>query len=258
MTTWLLTGNDTRDWDRGWWQNAISRTARGHKVKRSWSTGPATSPQIGDRFFMLRQGSVRGIVGTGWCTSDSFRDEHWADPRREANYVDIALDVALAGEDRLPVEVLKAHFPSQHWRPQSSGTKLHIDIEDQLEELWAEHLGRTAEEAVGSTYIEGAMQRAVVNRYERSPQARAACIAAHGTACVVCGFDFEKIYGPAGRGRVVVHHLIELSRIGKAYEVDPVEDLRPVCPNCHLMIHSRRTPYSIDELKALLPANRAS
>lgn len=212
MTTWLLTGNDTRDWAGGWWPTAVRRTSRGQKMKTSWSTGPATRPKANDRFFMLRQGSERGIVGSGWCTSGSFRDAHWADPGREANYVDISIDVALAGYDRLPVEVLKARLPSQHWRPQSSGTKIQPGVEDQLEELWAEHLGRTAEEAVGGTYVEGAVQRVLVNRYERSPQARAKCIAAHGTACAVCGFDFEQAYGPTGRGRIVVHHIVELSR----------------------------------------------
>lgn len=28
--------------------------------------------------------------------------------------------------------------------------------------------------------------------------------------------------------------------------------MRPVCPNCHAMIHKRRPPYSIEELRAVL------
>ena len=34
-----------------------------------------------------------------------------------------------------------------------------------------------------------------------------------------------------------VHHTLELSRVPPAYQVDPVNDLRPVCPDCHAMIH---------------------
>jgi hypothetical protein len=37
-------------------------------------------------------------------------------------------------------------------------------------------------------------------------------------------------------------------RDGEEYEVDPVKDLRPVCPNCHAMIHRRSPPLSIEEI----------
>ena len=47
-----------------------------------------------------------------------------------------------------------------------------------------------------------------------------------------------------------------LSEIGKEYEVDPVKDLRPVCPNCHSVIHLKAPPYSIDELKDMLTAQK--
>ncbi len=40
--------------------------------------------------------------------------------------------------------------------------------------------------------------------------------------------------------------------MGETYEVDPINDLIPVCPNCHTMIHKRKPPYSIDEIKEML------
>lgn len=46
-----------------------------------------------------------------------------------------------------------------------------------------------------------------------------------------------------------MHHLTQLSKIGQGYEVDPVNDLRPVCPNCHAMLHKRNPPYAIDKLE---------
>jgi 5-methylcytosine-specific restriction protein A len=43
-----------------------------------------------------------------------------------------------------------------------------------------------------------------------------------------------------------------LSEVGNEYRVDPIRDLRPVCPNCHAMIHRRIPAYSIEELKKML------
>ncbi|MDY6960261.1 MAG: HNH endonuclease, partial [Halobacteriota archaeon] len=33
---------------------------------------------------------------------------------------------------------------------------------------------------------------------------------------------------------------------------DPVNDLRPVCPNCHAVLHKKKPPYTIEELKNVL------
>jgi 5-methylcytosine-specific restriction protein A len=53
-----------------------------------------------------------------------------------------------------------------------------------------------------------------------------------------------------------VHHLQPLSGLGADYEVDPVEDLRPVCPNCHAIIHLRNPPYPLSEVKSFLSSGR--
>lgn len=110
----------------------------------------------------------------------------------------------------------------------------------------------------GQTYIEGAMKRVPVNAYERNPRARRACLREHGTDCSVCGFSFEKEYGEIGAGYIHVHHLRPLAQAGGEYELNPVEDLRPVCPNCHAMLHKRNPPYSIEELKEILERRRGA
>ena len=99
---------------------------------------------------------------------------------------------------------------------------------------------------------EGAKTRIMVNRYERSASARQACLNAHGTACTVCGFDFGERYGDLGEGFIHVHHLVDLSTIGKEYEIDGAEDLRPVCPNCHAMLHRERPALTLDNLSKQL------
>jgi 5-methylcytosine-specific restriction enzyme A len=101
-------------------------------------------------------------------------------------------------------------------------------------------------------HIEGAVTQTVVNRYERDPKARAKCIRKYGSTCQVCGMDFEKTYGAIGEGFIHVHHLKQLSEIGEEYEVDPIADMVPVCPNCHAMLHKRMPPFSIDELRKML------
>jgi len=105
-------------------------------------------------------------------------------------------------------------------------------------------------------YNEGSARRVEVNRYERDPQARLACIAAHGTRCVICGFSFGATYGPTAEGYIHVHHLRPLSQVGGGYVVDPVEDLRPVCPNCHAVLHLDSRCRSIDEVRQFLAQQR--
>ena len=103
----------------------------------------------------------------------------------------------------------------------------------------------------GGTYPEGAAKTVLVNAYERDPRCRAACLAHYGPACFVCGMAFGDVYGPEFVGRIHVHHLDPVSTLG-GREVEPVRDLRPVCPNCHYVIHLRTPPHTPDELRVFL------
>lgn len=99
---------------------------------------------------------------------------------------------------------------------------------------------------------EGAKSRVVVNKYERDQVARQKCIEIYGLSCVVCGFNFEEKYGSLGAGFIHVHHLKPLSEIGESYIVNPKNDLRPVCPNCHAMLHRNKYVIEIKDLKEKL------
>jgi predicted HNH restriction endonuclease len=105
-------------------------------------------------------------------------------------------------------------------------------------------------------FCEGAVRQVLVNTYERDPKARQKCIAHYGLSCSVCDFNFGRVFGQLGEGFIHVHHLHEISKIAEEYEVDPVKDLRPVCPNCHAMIHRRSPPFSIEEIRSLLNSVR--
>ena len=104
--------------------------------------------------------------------------------------------------------------------------------------------------------IEGAKRTVTVNAYERNSKARQLCIKHWRALCDVCGFDFQKTYGNIGSGFIHVHHLVPVSEIGKSYQVNPVDDLRPVCPNCHAMLHTSNPPLSIEQLKGLIKARQ--
>jgi 5-methylcytosine-specific restriction protein A len=140
---------------------------------------------------------------------------------------------------------LKAEIPEMHWdHLQGSGMEVKREAVANLADLWERH---TSEIIVSSAdeprmigvddFPEGALSRVEVNRYERDPRARRACLEQWGYRCAVCNFSFEERYGLLGRNYIHVHHILELSRVPAGYQVNPVEDLRPLCPNCHAMIH---------------------
>ena len=88
----------------------------------------------------------------------------------------------------------------------------------------------------GPALMDGALKRVVASVHERNRAARRACLAIHGHACLLCGFDFENEYGEIGAGFIHVHHIEPVASRGRRV-VDPKSDLIPVCPNCHAMIH---------------------
>jgi 5-methylcytosine-specific restriction protein A len=98
--------------------------------------------------------------------------------------------------------------------------------------------------------VEGAAKTVMTKVYERDRGARLKCIGHWGWECFVCQFDFAEVYGDLGEGFIHVHHLKPLSEIGKAYMLDPITDLRPVCPNCHAMLHRYIPALTIEDLQA--------
>lgn len=112
------------------------------------------------------------------------------------------------------------------------------------------------DETEAKKYLEGATKSVRVNVFERNIEAREACISRWGYLCSVCDFDFEKTYGEHGRGFIHVHHLKPISEIRAEYQLNPTEDLRPVCPNCHAMLHRFPSVMSIEGLKELLAAQK--
>ncbi|RFU40626.1 HNH endonuclease [Actinomadura logoneensis] len=89
-------------------------------------------------------------------------------------------------------------------------------------------------------------------RKKRIDQARAR----HGAlACEVCGFDYERTYGPRGADYIECHHVVPLHVSGET--TTRLNDLALLCANCHRMIH-RSSPWPTPaELRELVTRRRS-
>ena len=158
-----------------------------------------------------------------------------------------ATHVLRGEDDRFPF------YAEQFW-------KWHDQLSDDDSEEDSDDDHCSLAEEVPSTIklVEGATKSILVNAYERNPEARRLCKEHHGTSCCICGFDFGATYGAEAEGYIHAHHLRPLSEIGAEYVVDPVKDLRPVCPNCHAVLHLGGRCRTIDEVKRLLEQQRSA
>lgn len=107
-------------------------------------------------------------------------------------------------------------------------------------------------EGKNSTFLEGGRYDIVAVGVERNAGARRRCVEKFGATCLVCGFDFEAKYGELGAGFIHVHHLRPLATSTAEHTVDPEEDLRPLCANCHAMVHRTSPALSLEELRRRL------
>lgn len=253
------------DWDDlPKWTKAIQE---GKVDPIRWSCGQSKRIQMGDRVFFIRLGKKpRGLFASGLVAKSAYEDKHWdSDKARKgatSYFVKVTLDALLDpnSEDQiLPRKLLnESPYSEMHWDTQMSGVLIPDKIAGEIENLWSnfisaknfsfpEEIAETQEE-----FVEGAARQVFVNAYERNPEARRICIEHFGASCQVCNFDFESKYGKIGRGYIHVHHLKQISEIRKEYKVNPIKDLRPVCPNCHAIIHKRKPPFTIEEVKNFL------
>ena len=111
------------------------------------------------------------------------------------------------------------------------------------------------DEMIEPGYLEGDKTRITVNHYERSRVNRALCLKWHGFDCKGCGLNMSNKYGPIGEGVIHVHHLTPVSQMGERRRLNPKTDLIPLCPNCHVIVHRKDPPLSLEDLKSELEQN---
>lgn len=122
---------------------AIRRTAEGRDAPERWSVGSRTRDlDPGDRVYLLRQRSDRGVVASGYLVDGKIsRMRHWRAPSREANYSRVRFERVVDGPDRLPSERLIATIPGFDWNSvRSSGREVPEPAATELARGWREHL----------------------------------------------------------------------------------------------------------------------
>ena len=111
------------------------------------------------------------------------------------------------------------------------------------------HMGEVVGKSQAEVLIEGSARSFVATRYERNRKAREICLSYYGKSCKACGMNFEQFYGKEFADIIEVHHIVPVSEIAESYIVDPINDLIPLCPNCHTVVHSNKDEVcSIDRL----------
>jgi 5-methylcytosine-specific restriction protein A len=157
------------------------------------------------------------------------------------------------------LEVVISHVQYYNALGRGKQVKTHELVGEFLKKHQLESPGISyPDEVIGDGLIEGAKRQVTVNAYERNSKARTQCIEHYGNNCYICGFNFHKHFGDLGIGYIHVHHEIDLAYIGETYVVNPVKDLKPVCPNCHAMLHKTKPAMPVEKLKALWLARKCT
>ena len=260
MSAYLYTWNPKR-WKWADQPEAICRIGDGEQYDIYWSCGNTKKIAVGDTFFLIKLGvEPKGIIGCGYISSSPYPLPHWDEEKARQGLSALRTDLlfkVLSEKPMISIEQLQERYPAYNWSPQASGLSVPEPI---ASELFSEIQQSPAFGfQVPSTnevrlYAEGKPKTVTSKTYDRSPHARQACIEHYGYTCCVCGFNFEKVYGPLGENYIEVHHLKPVADIGKEYLIDPINDLRPVCANCHRMLHKQRPPLSVEELLTHNPA----
>ncbi|WP_216699216.1 HNH endonuclease [Arthrobacter sp. H14] len=210
-----------------------------------------------DAWLLLRGGQGRGLIGHGTIASEPYpgaTDSDGVDDGRR--FADVAVDALLQWGGEIPAEVLIERLPKVRWNTEP-GAAVEIPSENEaaVRFLWAQYAPVPLDPTTPppGTLPENALATTPLNRYEWDPHAREACISHHGTSCSSCGFSFEAVYGDIGKGFIQVHHIVPVSLVDGDYELDPLTDLVPLCPNCHAMAHRRKpVPYTPAELRTMI------
>lgn len=254
MSAYLYTWNPNR-WHWADQAEAIYRVNNGDPYEMYWSCGNTKKIVVGDIFFLMKLGvEPKGIIGCGYISSSPYSLPHWDEDKASEGKTALRTDLlfkSLSEDPIIPLSVLSRRFPDFRWTPEAGGLTIPDSIANEIfpEIQESPIFGFGPESPITvKLYAEGKIRTVTTKTYDRSTHARQACIEHFGYNCIVCKFNFEDAYGDVGRGYIEVHHLRQIADVGEEYLIDPVRDLRPVCANCHRILHKRRPPLAIEDL----------
>ena len=265
MSAYLLTWNPEQRHSDGElvWSNHekdVEKSQKGKRVKIGWSCGNRRKMDKKSRVFFLRQGNDRpGLIGSGRSTSTPYEGVSFRDPKKKAWYVDVDADFLLPLENRLSREELlkKGLLRPELVNAQASGYEIDDDLVIKMEKEWKKYTRHKKGDAATNLDIQSEKARMegekrTVETTIRDPRLRADAKVKWGLKCYCCGFEFGRFYGDIARNVAVVHHLKMFK--GKRRKAT-VQDVRVVCANCHQVIHVRKQPISVEDLKKQISAH---
>ena len=93
------------------------------------------------------------------------------------------------------------------------------------------------------TFSEGARYELTLSAVERNPSVRRNALKHYGLKCYACDLV------PKTANQIDIHHL---DPVAEGERQTTLDDLVPLCANCHRLAHSERPPLTVEMLKALL------
>lgn len=258
----LILGWDITEWNRWNYDAVVEHVAETGQYLDRWSVDSRWNALPGTEAWLLLQGTSdadTGLIGHGVVMSEPFQHVARGTSGVGGWFVTAVFDALLPLGEQINLETLRTAVPGAPWDDAAGRAAMALPpaAEPGLRRLWRDQ-GPTAagwEELVSGTFPPEAVSRAGVNRYERDADARRVCLAFHGTSCAACGMSLETAYGGAGSDVVGVHHVVPPEMLGSGYQLDPITDLVPLCPNCHAMAHHQvAVPRTVPELRSMIAA----
>lgn len=191
-----------------------------------------------------------GEIGKQYPDPNSTKNDYFSEI---INFSAFSKPIFIKNDEGRYLESISESRKTNYWR---DGTRpLSKEVYDKILSLSEIAVENSLDYEFTSNYTEGKKMVTYTTVYERNPKLRQQALDFHGYTCMVCGFNFLKVYGDIGLGFIHVHHVNPLSETGEQV-VNPKTDLMPVCPNCHCMIHRDKNHIlSIEELKLIFKRN---
>ncbi|WP_422391750.1 HNH endonuclease [Arthrobacter sp. N1] len=219
-------------------------------IRRHWPLpGPPVAPVGADVWLLIAHGgpAMQGIAGHGVVAGVS-------PGTSDGQGIDVDFDLLVQHGDQIPSSLLENTV--QGFLTSAAASGLLDDRQAAgLRSLWAASVvpAQGAVHPPPGVLPPHLTRRLIVNRSEYDDDLRRTALAHRGSACHACGLDMESTYGEHGRDLVALHHTTPLAHLTDRYDVDPTADLVPLCPNCHVVAHSRwPVSYGVEELRTML------
>ena len=81
---------------------------------------------------------------------------------------------------------------------------------------------------------------------------KAECIRYYGAICDICGFDYGYTYGEAYEMEIEVHNIKGILGEEILADTHPIEDLIPICHNCHHILHHHQPMLSVEKMRQMV------